>query len=98
MLTGLGGSWSREVKQEEGKQCQGEHQEFGEAVDAGGGVHVGGGQFAVIFADVGFVEEFAEVVVGTAEAAVEDTGQGGFGVAAVGAGVATAVFPHEFQE
>ena len=48
-------------------------------------------------ADVGLVDELAEVVVRATEAAVEDGGEGGFGVAAVGTGVAAAVAQKEAE-
>lgn len=67
------------------ESCGEDGEGFGYAVDADGGVHVGGGEGAVGSADVGFVDGLAEVVVRASETAVEDTGEGCFGVTAVGA-------------
>ena len=86
-----------ESQQESSTYNQQEHEDLGKAVDADGGVHILSGQFPVVLADIGFVEEFAEVVVGTTETAVECAGEGSLRVAAIGAGMARAVFPHEFQ-
>ena len=86
-----------ESQQESSTYYQQEHEDLGKTVDADGSVHVLGVQFPVVLADVGFIEEFAEVVVGTTKAAVECPGEGCLRVAAVGAGMARAVFPHEFQ-
>ena len=77
------------------EKCQQEHEHLGEAIDADSDIHVSGGEGTVVLANEGLVKEFAEVVVRAAEAAVEDTGQGGFGVATVGAGMASAVSPDE---
>ena len=80
-------------------RCGGEddHQDFGGAVDADSCFHVGGSKLAVVRADVGFVEKFAEVVVGTTKAAIEDGGKGGLGIAAVGRDVVASVLPDEFE-
>ena len=61
-------------------------------------MHIGRGQLAVVLANKGFVKQFSEVVMRSAEATVEDTCQGGFGVAAVGGGMTAAVTPDEGDE
>ena len=60
------------------------HQEPGKAADADSGEHVSGSEVAVVFTDVGFVEEFPEVVMRSAKAAVEDACEGSLGITAVG--------------
>lgn len=67
------------------ESCGEDGEGFGDAVDADGCAHVGGGEWAVGGADVGFVDGLAEVVVRASETAVKDTGEGRFGVTAVGA-------------
>ena len=49
-----------------------------------GSFHVVGGQRAVVVADIGFVEQLAEIIVWTAETAIEDASQSCLRVAAVG--------------
>ena len=55
-------------------------------------MHVGSSEGTIVCADVGFVEELAEIVVGATKATIEDGGEGGLGIAAVGRGVVTGVF------
>ena len=71
------------------------HQDLSRSVYSDGCFHIFGGEGTVVSADVGFVEKFAEVVVGTTEAAVEDGSKGGFWIAAVGRGVVASVFMDE---
>ena len=68
------------------------HQDLSRSVYLNGCFHVVSSEGTIVRADVGFVEKFAEVVVGTTKAAVEDGGEGGFWIAAVGRGVVAAVF------
>ena len=82
----------------DGEGGEGDHYDFNNAVDAHGCVHVGGGELAVVVADIGLVEEFAEVVVGTSEAAAQDAGKGSFGVTAVGRGMAAAITTDESEK
>ena len=78
--------------QQQDSAAEQDHQDFGAAVDADGTLHVGGRQLPVVFSDVRFPDFFPELVVRTAEAAVEDGGQGGLRVARVGTQVLAAVF------
>ena len=60
-------------------------------------MHVGGSEGTIVGADVGFVEELAEIVVGTTKAAIEDGGEGGLGISAVGRSVVAGVFADELE-
>ena len=71
------------------------HQNLCRTVYSDGCFHIFGGEGTIVCADVGFIEKFAEVVVGTAEAAIEDGGKGGFWIAAVGRGVVASEFADE---
>ena len=48
-------------------------------------------------ADVGFVEDFAEILMGAAEATIEYAGKSCLGVAAVGRSVASGVLTYEIE-
>ena len=74
------------------QQYNSNHKNFGRSIDANGFFHIFGGEETAVGAYVGLIEEFAELVLGTTEAAVEYGGKGGLGIAAVGRGVVAAVF------
>jgi hypothetical protein len=61
-------------------------------------LHVGGSEGPIVRADVGFVEELAEVVVGATKATIEDGGEGRLGIAAVGRSVASSVLTDESEK
>ena len=77
---------------QEGKG-ESKHHHLGEAIDAGGSAHVGSGERTVVGADKGFVNQLPEVIVRTAEAAVEDARQSRLRITAVGAREKATVFP-----
>lgn len=91
------GQVSEKVGEEAGEDGQEDEEDLGAEADAEAEAHVGGGDGTVVGADVGFVEIFAEVVVGTAEAAVQDGGEGGLGPSAVGRGVLGSVVEDEAE-
>ena len=74
------------------------HQHFGGAVDADGSLHIGGGERTVVGADVGFVEELAEIIVRTTKTTIENTSKGCFWIAAIGRSVAASVDTDESEE
>ena len=75
-----------------------DHQHFGLAVHPQGLFHVGGGEGPGVSADVWFVEELTEIIVGTTETTVEDTRQGCLGIATVGTGMTASVLTNESEE
>ena len=80
------------------QQYNSNHKNFGRSIDANGFFHIFGGEGTAVGAYVGLIEEFAEIVVWTTKAAVEDGGEGGFRVAAVGRGVASSVGTDESEK
>lgn len=79
------------------QQHDSNHENLGRSIDTNGFSHVFGGEGTAVGAYVGLIEEFAEIVVWTTKAAIEDGGEGGFWVAAVGRGVVAAVFADELK-
>ena len=80
------------------QQHDSNHKNLGRSINANGFFHIFGGEETAVGAYVGLIEEFAEIVVGTTKAAVEDGGEGGFWVAAVGRGVASSVGTDESEK
>ena len=80
---------------------QNENEDDGEkfrcAVDTHRFLHVGSSQFASVITDIGFIEQFPEIVVRTSKATIEDAGQGSLRIAAVGRGMTAAVLANEIE-
>ena len=68
------------------------HQDLSRSVYLNGFFHVFCGEGAVVRANIGFVEEFSEIIVWPSESAVEDARQGCFWISAVGRSMIAAVF------
>lgn len=81
----------------EGEGEEEEGDEFGGEADGEALAHIGGGERTAVAADVWLVEIFAEVIVGTAETAVEDAGEGCLWPSAVGRGVLIGVAEGEAE-
>ena len=80
------------------QQHDSNHENLGRSIDTNGFFHIFGGEETAVGAYVGLIEEFAEIVVWTTKAAVEDGCEGGFRVAAVGRGVASSVGTDESEK
>ena len=80
------------------QQHDSNHKNLGRSIDTNGFSHVFGGEGTAVGAYVGLIEEFAEIVVWTTKTAIEDGGEGGFWVAAVGRGVASSVGTDESEK
>ena len=82
---------------EKGKKSEDE-KHLGHTIHADSRLHIGSRQLAVVLADIGFVEDLTEIIVRTAEPAVEDARKGCLGISAVGRSMAPAVAPDESEE
>ena len=74
------------------------HQDLSRSVYLNGFFHVFCGEGTVVRANIGFIEEFSEIIVWPTEAAVQDSRQGRFRIAAVGRSMVTTVGADEGEK
>ena len=78
-------------------QQQGNHQDFSHSIHSDGCFHIRRGEFSVVLADIGFIEDFAKILMRTTESTIENTCQSCLWVAAVGRGVIFSVSKNETE-